>query len=172
MQLTLDTALYYTLSTVAQALAGAIALLAAFALYRLAAMDANLREGAVCADAAFGDDGIIRANAVGSNYAFLAGLLTQRLADDAEARTRMSPVQVGAISRLMTDAPLRMQTVRAIRTAIPLVLATMATAVGLLALVPVISRSEGAAWFVLVVAVVAFSGCLWLLGKLLRLLLQ
>jgi len=75
------TALYYTFSTIAQALAAAMALLAAFALYRLKAINDECLQSALVMESDSGGGTSVRAPAYASNWAEVRQELERRVRD-------------------------------------------------------------------------------------------
>src|SRR5438552_18712376 len=95
----MENALLYTLSTVAQALAGTVALLAAFALYRMQGFAAELRENAVAAIQPFSNDPGILGHAAHGRYDELLTSVEENL-NGQPMSLHYNPWQVGLVERI------------------------------------------------------------------------
>jgi hypothetical protein len=90
------TALYYTFSTIAQALAAAMALLAAFALYRLKAIDDECLSSALTMEQDTGGGTTVRVPAIAGNWRAVCTELTRRL----EGGQAWGPVRTSVEARV------------------------------------------------------------------------
>jgi hypothetical protein len=167
------TALYYTFSTIAQALAGTVALLAAFVLYKLTDMD---RERAKHGDALIQRLGDQTYNAVVSHYAHgRFEEFTQAIRQREEINAWQMPehyqlyMRVERIEALSAD---RKALLSRIRPAVWWSLGTMLISVMVLASVPQILTLFWLPLLTLLAGVVTFGICIYrylrLIGALLK----
>ena len=153
----MDTALYYTFSTIAQALAAAMALLAAFAMYRLSAISAECFNSAVAMEAETGGGINVRVLATASNWAGVHDEIERRVRQHGyqhlqdEMRARLTRIQ------RLRNAHRRVLT--ALLVSLGLTAVVIATSIGVLAYVPRICAS-GNAQGTLNVGITATAACL------------
>jgi hypothetical protein len=160
----MDTALYYTFSTIAQALAAAMALLAAFAMYRLNAIEAECMGGAEVVDRIMGGGLDLRRHfAVFEWSKFLAALKASSGSG--------SPISVAMTSRIERLQAASKRIKLALWVSLALTALVMGGSVAALAYVPVIC-STGNARTALGFGVALFVVCLlaygWLIFESLR----
>lgn len=135
---TVDSALLYTFSTIAQALGGAIALLAAFVLYRLQTIVAEMREDSRC----FLDLQItktregwnaLREHAVSGHFAAFVQVMNGELSD-TDLKT-IGVTQAAQVQRLRANVLRQAVLRRWLYVSLGMTAAVMATSVTVLALV-------------------------------------
>jgi hypothetical protein len=160
-----DNTLYYTFSTIAQALAGSVALLGAFVLYRLQGLEREVHSAVSVVAQAWVEDQEMQRKA---NASDLSDFLIE-----ADARHKQ-PIKNFAWSNFWA-AQLELATKQwAIRSALiqavkaPLVVstATMALSVGVLSVVDVLAESHKLSRALLLVGVATFAVCLFLFTRL------
>jgi hypothetical protein len=159
-----DTTLYYTFSTIAQALAGAVAFLGAFVLFRLQSIAHQLRLSAdLLSQTWLGDDELQRASAVGDFGAFV---------DRAEHLYRQpipsgwKPKHQAALVAMRSSWTKRGQILARLKNALLFNGVVMALAVAVVASVTRLTEPLWLAAAVLVVGVAAFVGSLLAIGSL------
>lgn len=161
-------ALYYTFSTVAQSLAGAVAVFAAFALYKLQALDKAVADGTICAINACSDYPSIREAASRGEHAKFFDLF------DAQFGLGHpwpgSAYQQAAIQQMREAVAQRRAILRSVRFLVPAVFMTMIAAVAALPCVPWLAQSETLSGLVVWVLGISFVVSVWLLGTVLLLL--
>jgi hypothetical protein len=159
----MDNALYYTFSTIAQALAAAMALLAAFAMFRLKAIDDECLGAAKTIDSMTGGGMELRQHYSVSDWTKFVEEVDRRVTDAG----RNVPTVTAALERIDR----LMQAEKAIRSELWLSLIltaiVMGSSVAALALVPLIVN-VGVAPLILGLGVVAFGVCLWAYVRLVR----
>ena len=156
-----DTALYYTFSTIAQALAAAIALLGAFTLYRLQLLAAAMPEASA----------ILRthtsANRADVDAAFIVTDYTKvfELVRAADAKSQRTEIRAGLekFSRILGE---KRSVVRTFQAALGASVFVILGSVIVVAFTPAIVRSSTPAWF-LAGGCVALGVCLALYARLL-----
>ena len=157
----MDTALYYTFSTIAQALAAAIALLGAFTLYRLQLLAAAMPEAA----------SILKthttANRADVDGAFIVADYTKvfELVRAADAKSQRTEIRAGLekFSRILGE---KRAVIRTFQSALLASVIVILGSVIVLALTPSIARS-GSPVLVLVAGCVSLGFCLGLYARLL-----
>jgi hypothetical protein len=163
---TVESALYYTFSTIAQALAAAMAILAAFAMYRLNAIDVESSGAANMIESETGGGVFLRQHSYVSHW--------KKCIDAADRRIS----EVGATPELLAlrdqlwQLRIAARTIRiALWIAVTATALVMAGSVAALAYVPSICRA-GLAQSVLGCGVFGFAACLvaygWLIWKSFR----
>ena len=150
----LDTALYYTFSTIAQALAAAMALLAAFAMYQLKAIDDECHKAALIIEGDTGGGITIRQFAAGSRWLEVLTEARRRI----EKTPGFAQVASELVKRIELLLKVHRSILRALWTALAITAIAMAGSVWVLAVVPVMSAD--AACLALKVGVAAFIACL------------
>lgn len=163
----MENALFYTFSTVAQALAGTLALLAAFALYKLQSFENELRENAVSAIQPFATDATLLAHAAHGRYAELLAAIDAHLGGQALHPT-YNHWQAGHVERMRHVVSRKATLVTWLWRAIAITLLTMLAAVVALTRVPQLNCSLAVANSALAVAALLFGLCLATYVPLLR----
>jgi len=158
-----ENALYYTLSTIAQALAGAFAVLAAFVLFRLLAVDRAIQEG----------KSLLRLHDDVVPYIETWAALKQSgwRGVDQLYRTRTTGWQLPSGMRQTCEAAHEAYrawpgTTTEIHWALSVTAGDIAFCIVALALTPVVAKAPALGWAVLTVAVAAALVCLWLYRRL------
>ena len=163
----MDTALYYTFSTIAQALAAAMALLAALALYRLKSIEDECRGAAETIDNVTGGGTELKQHYMVSDWTKFLEEVTRRVTEQGRTLTPIATA-LKRIDRLMrTEGAI----LRALRLSLILTAVVMGGSVAALALVPLIFAG-GTAPLVLGLGVVAFGVCLWSYVYLVRVVIS
>ena len=160
----MDNALYYTLSTVAQALSASFALLGAFVLLRLQQLAAAAASAGTLAIRPYLPNAEARRLlALGKSAELLAYLATQ-----PETRLDQVPPHALAAARsaLTHAVDQRSKVLRSLRRAMLATGAAVSSSVAGLALTPQIASTACLAYVVLALAVLALAGCLALYGFL------
>jgi hypothetical protein len=161
----LDTALYYTFSTIAQTLAAAMALLAGFALYRLQGLSKVLEDTSLTILEAYvgADHGRLNALRVGAQFA-----------DFRDNYRTMTPIHAvtaepyAARRRTFEDALTTVARVRKyLNSALLLTVFVILAAVSILANTPALASSQYAG-LTLGLGTVATAACLVMYGALVR----
>jgi hypothetical protein len=154
----MENALLYTFSTTTQALAAAFGLLAAFSLYRLQALDAELKEGALMAIQPFHtNEPLLRHMADGTYEAFLDVLEDLIAAPMTSTYNALQSAHVRKLRNVLESrTALRVQ----LRRSFVLTVVVMAATVTALVLVPIIRESTVVSWVSLALAAAAFITCL------------
>jgi hypothetical protein len=150
----MDSALYYTFSTIAQALAGTIAFLAAVVLFKLQGIDSELREHAEHALNKLGNDEGIGAHFVHAHWGPFVAAIPRESFGVLPGLGSLA----GRISALLKD---RDKLVATLKLSVPLTLGVIVAAVVALALVPVLKCSLWLSIPALVIGVVAFGYCIF-----------
>lgn len=157
----MDSTLYYTFSTIAQALAAAIALLGAFTLYRLQLLVASMLEAAA----------ILRthtsANRSGIDAAYIVADYTKvfELVRDADGKAPGTEIRAGLekFARLIAE---KRSVVRTFQAALLASVLVILGSVIVLSFTPLIVRHDAAALF-LALGCLSLGGCLGLYARLL-----
>jgi hypothetical protein len=161
-----DTALYYTFSTIAQALAAGMALLAAIALYRLGSIDAECRGAAEMVDHWLGGRLEIKQYYYVSEWAkFLEA--TAPIAATPDRDNVRSQIEA-ACNRIRSLINVIAGVRSALWTSLALTASTVFASILVLAFVPMIREGGGFAVPVLALGVVASAACLisyWVLVR-------
>lgn len=150
----MENALFYTFSTVAQTLAAAIALLGAFALYRLQVIGSSLRDLGVTAMQPYLPDDVARELIAGENYAALIEHLQATQPRNANAAN--DPYQVATRRRLGQYVQKASSLQRLLKWTLGLTVVVIVAAVVVLALTPKIAAWPGMASKVFVVGIGLF----------------
>lgn len=160
----MENTLYYTFSTIAQALAGAVAFLGAFVLFRLQSIAHQLRGSAdLLSESWLDDDELQRAAAAGDFSAFV---------DRAESlykqpiRSGWKPKHQAALVGMRLSWTKRGQILARVKSTLIFTGAVMAAAVAVLAGVTVFAEQVWVSVVVLVVGVGAFVASLIVIGGL------
>ena len=150
----MDTALYYTFSTIAQALAGAIAFLAAVVLFKLQGIDSELKELADVIEDAFGvgNELISEHYTQGHWDEMLSAIPAGAFNDDIRRRV--------ACSRVRALLQAREKLVAALKLSVPLTLGVIIAAVIVLPFAPRLNESVCLSLLFLGAGVAAFTGCI------------
>jgi hypothetical protein len=151
----METALYYTFSTIAQALAGTVAFLAAVVLFKLQGIDSEIREHAEYALSISGREVAPTGHYANARWPDLVAAIAVRVKE-------RSPELAGLqdyLDRINVLVQARLQLVSALRVSVPLTLAIMIGAVGTLALVPILKCSSWLSIPALAIGAVAFGAC-------------
>jgi hypothetical protein len=138
----MDTALYYTYSTIAQSLAAAMALLAAFAMFRMNAIGAECLHSAVAMEGDTGGGSGVRVLAISSDWSGVRKEIEERVKGQTyQYRKDEMLSRLDRIDQLLTA---NRRIVTALWVSLGLTALVVALSVGVLANVPVISASEHA----------------------------
>ena len=159
----MDNALYYTLSTVAQALSTAFALLGAFVLYRLQQISMACSEaGTIVIRPYLPNQEARRLLAIGSFAKLAAFLLTQDVQRPETSRPHALAAAGDALARAIAQRKALLGRLQLAMIGTGAVLSLSVTG---LALTPVIARCTQASYMVLSAAVIALIACLALYGR-------
>ena len=167
----MENALLYTLSTIAQALAGTVALLSAFALYRMQGFAAELRENSTAAIQPFIKDSVLLGHAAHGRYVELLQSIEKNLNGSAMS-TQYNPWQVGLVERLAHVLKEREELSAALWRSLAITLFTICAAVVALALMPTITQIPLYSRGTLIIAPLLFVVCVVSYVPLLRSLLR
>ena len=157
----MENALYYTFSTIAQALAAAIALLGAFTLYRLQLLQAAMLEAAaILKSHTSADRGEVDAAYIVADYNRVFELVR-----DADGKSKLTEIRAGLekFARLLAEKRLVLRTFQVALVASVLVILA---SVIVLSFAPLIVRSGAPALF-LAAGCIALGVCLALYSRLL-----
>jgi hypothetical protein len=161
----MENALFYTFSTIAQALAAAMALLSAFALYRLQSIDSECQGLALTLEAETSGGATIQALAYRSDWAGVLGDYRQRV-------TTRIPNPAPHVVDLAARIERRIPAIRRIKIALWISLAVTAVVIAgsviVLALVPVICAARAVLCAGIVATLVCLSTYLWLVFECFR----
>jgi hypothetical protein len=157
------TALYYTFSTIAQALAATMALLAAFAMYRLKALDDEARDVAQLAQDQTGGGSSVRAQLIKSDWPSVIAAIDERVKAVPGGRNDIIPLK----SRIAQLATIILWVKVALWVSLALTGLVTAGSVAILATVPQVTSND-CATALLQTGVVATVICLLAYGWLLR----
>lgn len=163
----MEEALLFTLSTVAQAIAGALALIAAFALYKRLAFENELRENMESAIQPFLADSSIVTHAAHGRYAEVFQDIRLKFAG-SPLTDKYSSLQVAHVERMQYIVERRAELTRSLGRSLRLTLVTMCIDIGALALVPYIHTTAWLGNVVLIAAVALFALCVGSYYPLLR----
>ena len=169
----MENALLYSLSTVAQALAGTLALLAAFALYKMQSFETELRDNSVSAIQPFGTDSDLLADAAHGRYAELLTSIECHLTGaGSRPKHGYNPWQAALVERMKFIVCRKAELSIALWRSVVITLATMSGAVIALTMVPQIKEVPALGGAVLAVAACFFLVCVGTYVPLLRSLLR
>jgi hypothetical protein len=154
----MENALLYTFSTTTQALAAAFGLLAAFSLYRLQALDAELKEGAFMAIQPFHTHQALLEHMADGDYEAFLDVLDGLIA--APMTSTYNALQSAHVRKLRNVLASRTALRVQLRRSFVLTVFVMAATVTALVLVPIIRESVVASWVSLAAGAGAFMACL------------
>jgi len=160
----LENALFYTFSTIAQTLAGAIALLAAFVLYRLQALNAGIDQWSQTILGLYGgpDRRVVDDHYVRGQLRELLSYITEHPPDAGEKHLDVP------VSRLDSLLRQRKAVLAGFKCSLLLTVLLVAASVMALAFTPDISRASYSL-IVLIIGILWLGGCLasyaWLVNK-------
>jgi len=155
----LETALYYTFSTISQTLAGAIALLGAFVLYRLQSIAAEIEDSSLKTVNSYQSplrDEVIRLHAAGKFEGVLEFTRTHGFNDPSAHNAYV----VSQRERLVHLLPLKKSIHLRLNVSLVLTVGLIAVSVGVLAVTPRVTNISGLPQIVLA------AGCMWLMACL------
>ena len=156
----MENALFYTFSTIAQTLAGAIALLGAFVLYRLQSLGAELEDAALTAIQPYLPNDEISRLRGENNYDDLVTLLNT-VAPSANKLAEVNNTYVLSKRRALPSLlQLRRQLHRLMKISLALTIVLIAASVVVLSTTPLIATSTNVAYSVFVVGILLFVVCL------------
>jgi hypothetical protein len=150
----MDTTLYYTFSTIAQALAGAVALLGAFVLYKLQSIDRELNDAVDTISMPWQDDAVIQQFLAAGDLAAVVSEIGRRVA--APMTVGWAHYQQSRLRRAQQLVPLRAAVLAGVRPALWFPSGVMCAAVLVLSVVGPIAGCGQVAIGVLVFGVSAF----------------
>jgi hypothetical protein len=156
-----DTALYYTFSTIAQALAAAMAILAAFAMYRLQGIDDESRDASILIEGLTGGGDYLRRYSYLSQWTKCLEIASARIEAWHANKDEVFAIRDQLRQLRLAAAAIR----RALWPALGATAVVMAGSVVVLTYVPAICRAGGAQQ-ALCSGVVGFAACLLLYGRL------
>ena len=154
----MENALFYTFSTIAQTLAAAIALLGAFALYRLQSIGASLRDLVVSVIQPYLPNHIAEKLSGEEKFAELDEYL--RKTPPANHQNANAPFYLGQRNAFAHHVATLASIQYLLKWVLVTTVAVIAGAVAVLGVTPILVTVVGAPKAVLVVGTVAFIGCL------------
>jgi hypothetical protein len=139
----MDNSLYYTFSTIAQCLAALIGLLSAIALFRLQAVDGDLRARGAKLGGSFGSHTLLQVSLAEEDYKdFLAKIRSL----EATGTVKFSPPEVASLMRMDTLLALKRDVTKALKVAFIVAGAVIAFSVAVLAHVHMLGDTQGLLW--------------------------
>jgi len=154
----MENALFYTFSTIAQTLAAAIALLGAFALYRIQTIGSSLHDLGVTAMQPYLPDDTARKLSAEEKYVDLLEYL--RNTQPRNPREANDPYQVATRRTLGTHVKTLSSLHRLLKWALAVTVVVIVSSVIILAVTPAIAAKPGVTVAVFTVGIGSFAGCL------------
>ncbi len=168
----MDTTLYYTFSTIAQTLAGAIGLLGAFVLFRLQALERDLEDVSItvlnCYVPSPDRDAVTQLHH-SHRYREMLAFTSQHEFTDASAKTPFIAYRCAQLPLLVKQGE---DVHRWLRASLGLTVSLIAAAVAALALTPVLGEPQAVAVAVLAIGWTWLVSCLLAYAKLLQVTLK